>query len=496
MHYLHQFLSEFRAWDFGSDVAYFKLAFLIYVAAWVVYLVHLFAHNRTTAGIATVLLVAGLGVHTVSIVIRAVHAGELPSISLYEMVSTTIWGILFLYFVTQVMSKMTVLGAFVMPVALAMMAYAMFLTKAIRDIMPVLQSFWLYIHVPIAVVAYGSLAVVFGLAFAYLFRDGRDNLVWIGIGAVVLLIALGMVVGNHARAMKPPIWIEGERFASGKGAKAGAVTDASGGRALDRGWTSATWRFALKKPMEAAAVSVDYLAGSGKSMTYELAIDGRELEINPIVLGGSTPDDTEGAKWLVQSVGIGELGPGKHAIELRAIDGTGPIVDALVVASLAERPVSAGHLEMYRKPSMMGPAAVFAVLGLIPLLAGLMMTRSGAAAGESRRGQFWLERLPSLKEMDAIMSRLVALGFITLTLVIVTGAIWAADAWGRPWGWDPKEVASLIPWLFYAVYLHMRHIAGWRGLPAVLLLFFGYIGVIFCLILVNLLPTGLHGYSG
>jgi ABC-type transport system involved in cytochrome c biogenesis permease subunit len=366
----------------------------------------------------------------------------------------------------------------------------------------VLNSFWLYIHVPISVVAYGALAVVFALAFAYLFRDGRDNLVWIGIGALAILLAFAVVVGNRVRAMKPPIWIEAEAFSSGSGAKAEEMHGASGEYVLDGGWgaeegQSAVWRFRLSKPLPFAALSLKFERDEPMPGVFEVKIDGSSPQMAPMVaLGGGANAPAPGG-WDLATIELGNLGAGEHTIELKAArDESNTKIDALVVTSAEDAPVSVAHLAMYRKPSMLGAAWALGILGLIPLAFGLNMTRKRTPSGESRRMQFWLDRLPSLKEMDRIMSRLIALGFVTLTLVILTGALWAWSAWGRAWGWDPKEVASLIPWLFYAVYLHTRHIAGWRGLPSVMLLFFGYIGVIFCLILINLLPSGLHAYSG
>jgi ABC-type transport system involved in cytochrome c biogenesis permease subunit len=497
MNYFGRFLAEFKTWSFSGDVAYFKLAFLAYAAAWIVYVVHLFARDRKTAWAATSLIVVGLGLHTASIAMRAAHSGELPSISLYEMVSTTIWGIVCLYLVTQLMSRISTFGAFVMPVALAMMAYAMFLTKSYREMPPVLHSFWLYVHVPISVVAYGALAVVFGLAFAYLFRDGRDNLVWIGIGALAILIGLGLVVGNWNRQTKPPIWIEAEAFSSGTGAKVEAARGASEGHVLGNGWgarvgQSAVWRFRLRKALPDATLSLLFERDQPMPAVFQVTLDGTPPQMSPMVALGGSASASPAGEWDLSTIDLGSLGAGDHTVGRRAA----PKVDALILAPVDKTPVSVAHLQMYKEPSMLGAALGFAVLGLIVLAIGLNMTRKGVAAGETRRRQFWLDRLPSLGEMDRIMSRLIALGFVTLTIVILTGALWAQGAWGRPWGWDPKEVASLIPWLFYAVYLHTRYIAGWRGLPSVVLLFFGYFGVIFCLILINLLPTGLHAYVG
>ncbi len=103
--------------------------------------------------------------------------------------------------------------------------------------------------------------------------------------------------------------------------------------------------------------------------------------------------------------------------------------------------------------------------------------------------------LPSLEALDLWTYRLIAFGFPLLTLVIITGAVWAQAAWGRWWGWDPKETASLITWLVYAGYLHGRLRRNWRGAPAAAFAIIGFAAILFCYAGVNLIP-GLHSYGG
>lgn len=103
-------------------------------------------------------------------------------------------------------------------------------------------------------------------------------------------------------------------------------------------------------------------------------------------------------------------------------------------------------------------------------------------------------RLPSLQTLDEINYRLITLGFPLLTLAIISGAIWAETAWGRYWRWDPKEVWSLITWFIYALVLHVRLTAGWRGRRAAILSIIGFCAVLFTFFGVNLLLKGLHAF--
>jgi cytochrome c-type biogenesis protein CcsB len=105
-----------------------------------------------------------------------------------------------------------------------------------------------------------------------------------------------------------------------------------------------------------------------------------------------------------------------------------------------------------------------------------------------------LQRLPSDKVLDELTHQLVMFGFLWLSAGIITGAVWANSAWGRYWGWDPKETWSFITWLIYAALLHFRLMRGWRGKRIALLSVVGFLAVLFTYFGVNLLP-GLHSYG-
>jgi cytochrome c-type biogenesis protein CcsB len=112
--------------------------------------------------------------------------------------------------------------------------------------------------------------------------------------------------------------------------------------------------------------------------------------------------------------------------------------------------------------------------------------------GEGNRFQ----RLPKAALLDEIGYRSVMVGFPLLALGIVLGAYWANSAWGRYWGWDPKETSALVTWLIYAAYLHTRGLRGWTGKRAAGILVLGYLGVLFTYFVVNLWVSGLHSYAG
>lgn len=115
--------------------------------------------------------------------------------------------------------------------------------------------------------------------------------------------------------------------------------------------------------------------------------------------------------------------------------------------------------------------------------------------GRMTEDAFRRKELPDQNKLDLISYRAISLGFLFLTLVIVTGAIWAERAWGRYWSWDPKETWSLITWIIYALYLHVRLSRGWRGKKAAWFAVIGFICVVFTYIGVNTLIPGIHSYA-
>lgn len=122
-------------------------------------------------------------------------------------------------------------------------------------------------------------------------------------------------------------------------------------------------------------------------------------------------------------------------------------------------------------------------------IAYLLKDKSGDKA-DSRLAQ----TLPSLKVLDEITYKLIFVGLPFLTIMLVTGAVWAEYAWGAFWSWDPKETWALITWLVYAIYLHTRFMKGFKGKRAAWLSVLGFAAVIFTFFGVSYLLPGMHSY--
>ena len=103
--------------------------------------------------------------------------------------------------------------------------------------------------------------------------------------------------------------------------------------------------------------------------------------------------------------------------------------------------------------------------------------------------------MPAVEQLDSLSYRTITVGFLLLSVGLVSGAVWANEAWGSWWSWDPKETWALICWLVYAAYLHTRLMRGWQGRKPALVAAAGLVVIVVCYIGVNLLGIGLHSYG-
>jgi cytochrome c-type biogenesis protein CcsB len=119
-------------------------------------------------------------------------------------------------------------------------------------------------------------------------------------------------------------------------------------------------------------------------------------------------------------------------------------------------------------------------------------------AGSARPGSpvaSWLAALPSLPQLDVVVYRAVAIGLPLISIGIITGAMWAKEAWGAYWQWDPKETAALFSWIIYLAYMHLHTRHAWRGLRTNWVSVIGFVSIIFCYLGVNIWISGLHSYK-
>jgi len=136
---------------------------------------------------------------------------------------------------------------------------------------------------------------------------------------------------------------------------------------------------------------------------------------------------------------------------------------------------------------------VAAVLGIMYLVTERYRKR--VAAGKAEANPL-LDRIPSASQLDKLAYRAVVFGFPIWTFGVMAGAIWADQAWGRYWGWDPVETWAFITWVIYAAYLHARATGGWRGARAHYIQLLAFASLLTNIFVIQIFVTGLHSYSG
>ena len=171
-----------------------------------------------------------------------------------------------------------------------------------------------------------------------------------------------------------------------------------------------------------------------------------------------------------------------------------PVAAALYVSALA----FPSEGEPVLVPALQNPTLLSIHVALMILSYSVLAVAFGAAVmyllqGDSGRRFAWL---PTPARCDELTYRAVLVGFPLLAAGVALGAFWANSAWGRYWGWDPKETAALVTWLIFAVYLHTRGVRQLRGSRGAWIVVGGFMAVMFTYLGVNLWISGLHSYAG
>ena len=179
-----------------------------------------------------------------------------------------------------------------------------------------------------------------------------------------------------------------------------------------------------------------------------------------------------------------------QAVELRGSSiGTGAYRDARYRLRRAGQEVALNQSEV-------APQATMALATEEPVTAsGNTAVLNPPQAATSQAAPLTPQRLSLADTLDNVSYRIIGLGFPLLTIGIIAGAVWANEAWGSYWSWDPKETWALITWLMFAAYLHARITRGWQGRRPAIIAASGFLVVWVCYLGVNLLGKGLHSYG-
>lgn len=380
-----------------------------------------------------------------------------------------------------------VLSAFTLPLAALILTLARFIGNEFIDLPPVLDSYWRPIHVGVASLSYGVALVCFAIAVIYLLKDKvkvEAMAIWSSIFAIGVIGSISKFSVFTDFVYRAGLFIPNE----------------AGGKAF-----SAPFRLEIPYAGYALAFCGLLLAGVIVSFLFYL-------------YRGSEQARTVGHALLkvaliAQILTIGLLVSGIRNTtdvypKLQAQIAAQP--DQLVTAgrAIAERQqlsarefaaLTPAQLEMTGRQHLQasGPS-MFLSLNTNPVeIAGLITALAGTffVVLFAFRTEKLIERLPSLESLDSLMYRTACLAFAGLAMLLITGAIWANESWGRPWGFDSKETGALVAWLTYAAFLHTRIARGWSGRSSAYFAVLGFLLVIFTYLGVSYLLPGLHSYA-
>ncbi|MEP7212369.1 MAG: cytochrome c biogenesis protein CcsA [Acidobacteriota bacterium] len=380
-----------------------------------------------------------------------------------------------------------VLSAFTLPLAAIILTLARFIGNEFIDLPPVLDSYWRPIHVGVASLSYGIALVCFAVAVIYLLKDNTK------VEAMAIWSSI-FAIGVIASVSKFSVFSEGVY-------RAGLfVPNAAGGKPFFS-------PFRLEIPYVGYALVAASVLLAGVIVAYLLYVYKKNLAAK------SAGDILLKLALVAQLVAIGLLVSGirstpNAAAALQAQLANSPAQYITAGRAIAEKQnlsateyaaLAPAQLEQYGRSYIQANGrSMFLSLNTNPVeLAGLITALAGTffVVLFGFRTEKLRERLPALDSLDSLMYKTACLAFAGLAMLLITGAIWANESWGRPWGFDSKETGALVAWLTYAAFLHTRISRGWKGKSSAYFAIVGFLLVIFTYLGVSYLLPGLHSYA-
>lgn len=420
------------------SIGFFDLTFLLFVVAATGYTAFLMKGSDRVWRVGFIALVAGIGAMTLALGLRWAAAGlyHPPWSNLYESLVFFSWGLVVCYAIMEVKYKVKFAGAFIAPLVMIALGLATFATdKNIQPLMPALQSIWLHFHVFGASIAYAMFIVGFGFAVLYLFRDGLPMPNFHTTAATFNVLAIAAVTKGRVLVAGFPLY---------------QSTDLGG-------------RF-VRTPIpdtEPVRFLTMELPGLGAMTLVALVAFALATVLG---VSASRSDDAAKRRRAFWSLAFATI---------------------LLTFALGHMIARSGSAPNY---NLSANGYGFALLAAGWIFALLTITLE--LAGDRLR-----ERLPATKVLDNLTYKSIVVAFPILTFMLLSGAIWANQAWGRFWGWDPKETAALVTWFVYLIYLHTRITRGWKGRKTAYIAVLGFASVLFTYLGVNLVISGLHSYA-
>ncbi|HZX93969.1 MAG TPA: cytochrome c biogenesis protein CcsA [Myxococcales bacterium] len=457
-----------------------------YAGAFAGYASSLAVDRRLLKKAASTLALLGVAAHTAYLASRWIAAGQVeiiarertgdvltamdrawymishpPFTNLFDALNFTAWAMMICWLVIQRKFALQVLGALAAAVALVAMGESMLVSdQGIEPLVPALQSYWILIHVAMLFVSYALFTLGAAAALLFLVRSGTANAVLGRAQAAVVAVLLAMVGGSSL--------LFGGRFEMAPSFLHQVPSQLRPGKFLD---------------VVSAVHQLD--PGTGKQFKLLLPVPG----VGPFLLAALVLFAAAAAVYSLK--GREKTGFRVTLAAFFALTaGIGVLLAQIASSTGVELP--AGVQPMEPGPYFFGIASNYA-LGLVALLWGTTLGFLITAQWRPRIEAL----LPDARRLEDVTYKTVIAAWPLLGVGIVMGGVWANEAWGRFWGWDPKETWALITWIVYAGYLHTRITLGWTGKRTAAIAVAAFAVVIFTFMGVNLGLTGdgLHSYG-
>jgi cytochrome c-type biogenesis protein CcsB len=494
---------------FISDSALMMLALAAYLFAALFQLTNLYAPSGMAQKIALWTAILGVFFNLSSWLVRWVAAYDreiaamrlsgnmetpwvfryIPFANLYDLSLAFAFGagITTLFFAKR--KNFQILAAFTLPLAALILTLARFIGPEFIDLPPVLDSYWRPIHVGVASLSYGVALVCFAVAVIYLLKDNarvESMAVWVSVFAIGVIASVskfsvltdlvyraGLFIPNPTAGAKPismPFRLEipyvGASLAITVALLIGVIVSFLLYLYRDSRAAKKAGHILLKAALITMGISIAFLVSG---------INGTNTDVYPRLQAQIARDP---AQYLNAGRAIAERQQ-MSAQEFAAIT---PSQLEQVGKNSLQNSGDKLFLSLNTNP--------VEVAGLITALAGLFFVILFSFRTDKLR-----ERLPSMDSLDSLMYKTACLAFAGLAMLLITGAIWANESWGRPWGFDSKETGALVAWLTYAAFIHTRISRGWKGRSSAYFAIIGFLLVIFTYLGVSYLLPGLHSYA-
>ena len=398
-----------------------------------------------------------------------------PFANLYDLSLAFAFGAAFATLLIAHRPNARFVGALTLPLLSLILILAVFIGNEFINLPPVLDSYWRPIHVGVASLSYGIALVSFGIAVMYLIKDGV-KIESMGVAVGLFTVAAFVIFSN---AFDP--------FSLSYRLNPIIPGDGS---------------FMPIRPLSLAIPGVGVLMAISialiTTMTacfalYVFRNDEKARRIGHLALRAAIVTQVIGAGWLFYKIktmkGVGTLADQSQYLAVGkwlARDNAAQMESGqLIQGAQTWLSQNAGLMVFDPRSNPVELASIIAAL------AGTVFIALFAFRTEKVRAS-----LPPIEKIDSLIYKTVGTAFAGLAILLVTGAVWANESWGRYWGWDAKETGALVAWLAYAGYLHTRIAHGWGGRRSAYFALVGFLLVIFTYLGVSYLLPGLHSYAG